>query len=96
MGLFVVIVLGPACLFLLYVLLQFWREAMLSRAEEAKHRAAAVRLLEGSVHGSEACFQRPDDASRRTGNPAKRTEHGSRGVLTFRSAVKHSTGGGTV
>jgi hypothetical protein len=91
---FVVIVLGPACLFLLYALFQFWREAMRLRAETAKHRAAAVRLLEVSAHSPQIRFRRPDDANRTAGDPAEKTERGSGGVLTFRSGVNRSAGRG--
>jgi hypothetical protein len=88
MAIFAVIVLGPACLFLLYVLVQFWREAMRLRSEAAKHRAAADRLLEVSARGSKAGFGRPDGANYYTTRPAE----DSRGIVAFPSGVKHSAG----
>ena len=89
MAAFVVIVLGPACLFLLYVLVQFWREAMHLRAEATKHRAAADRILEESVRRSRTDFGRPDGSKRNNGGPAEKTED-RRSVLAFPSGVKHS------
>jgi hypothetical protein len=52
MAIFAVIVVGPACLFLLYVLAQFFREAMQLRADANRCRARADRILEDSIRRS--------------------------------------------
>ena len=89
MVLFITIVLGPACLFLLYVLAQFWLEAMRLRAESARHRAAAERLIEVSARSPRAEFGRPDITNRSARLPEEYPAGGT-GILAFPSSIKHS------
>jgi hypothetical protein len=82
---FVLTVLGPACAFLLYVLMRFGWETYHLRIEAMKHQAAE-RLLEVSARRLTAS-ERPDSHP----DAAGRTERDN-GILVFPAVVKQPAG----